>query len=60
MSDDYTPDDISAEELLSMWAKRYGSKYENGLVPIHWSFPARRSPLSRGCRSVQPPSGARP
>ena len=37
ISDDYTPDEITAAELLDMWAKRYSEKYTDGLVPIWWS-----------------------
>lgn len=36
MSDDYTPDEISAEDLLRKWAKAFEGKYANGLIPIHW------------------------
>lgn len=36
MSDDYTPDEISARDLFRMWEKRVSEKYPNGLVPIHW------------------------
>lgn len=36
ISDDYTPDEISANDLLGRWIDRVRPKYENGLVPIHW------------------------
>ena len=35
MSDDYTPDDISAEDLLRKWAKAVEGKHTND-IPIHW------------------------
>lgn len=45
MSDDYTPEEISAEELWRKWVDRYSSKYHEqhpteykpGDVPIYWS-----------------------
>ena len=36
ISDDYTPDEITARELLDRWAKRCSKRHEDGLVPIHW------------------------
>ncbi len=37
ISDDWTPDDISADDLLDRWAREV-RECENGLVPIHWSI----------------------
>ena len=36
ISDNYTPDEISAPDLLALWAKRYRREHKGGLVPIHW------------------------
>lgn len=36
ISDEYTPTDTSAADLLTLWVSRYGSKAERGLVPIYW------------------------
>jgi hypothetical protein len=36
ISNDYTPDDMRAEDLLTLWVSRYGSKAERGLIPIYW------------------------
>ncbi len=36
ISDNFAPDEISAEELLEMWAKRASSEHSDGLIPIHW------------------------
>ena len=36
ISDDYTSDDISAEELLHEWATKCIKNHKDGLVPIHW------------------------
>ena len=36
ISDDYTPDDVSAEELLRMWAARVSEERSEGLIPIYW------------------------
>ena len=41
ISDDYTPDEITAVKLLDLWAKKYGKKYEDGLIPINWSIRAK-------------------
>lgn len=41
MSDDYTPDEISAQELLRKWAARVSKKHPNGLIPIHWFVESR-------------------
>lgn len=38
ISDDYTPDEITALELLSLWARKYGEKHKDGLIPIYWSI----------------------
>ena len=40
MSDDYTPDDIDAQELFLLWAKRVKADYPDGLIPIYWSVHA--------------------
>jgi hypothetical protein len=36
MSDEYTREEITAEELLHRWADRYGSDSPNQLIPISW------------------------
>ncbi len=36
ISDEYTPREISAQELLSIWVKQIKKKYPNKLIPIHW------------------------
>lgn len=36
VSDDYTPAEISADDLLRRWLDQVRPKYENGLVPIYW------------------------
>ncbi len=36
ISDDYTPQEISADGLLSIWEKGVRDKYSNGLIPISW------------------------
>ncbi len=36
ISDDYTPDDISADDLLAKWAAKAKANYQNQLVPISW------------------------
>ena len=36
ISDDYTPNEISARDLLDLWVKRHSSECKDGLVPIHW------------------------
>ena len=36
MSDNYTPSEISAVELLGKWAKQAHEKFPDGLIPIHW------------------------
>jgi hypothetical protein len=36
ISDNYTPDEIGAEELLSIWGRQVQSEYPNGLAPIYW------------------------
>ena len=36
MSDDYTPQEISAEELFHLWAQKVSKQYTNGLIPILW------------------------
>lgn len=37
ISDNYTPAEISAYELLEQWAKRVKEEYPDGLIPIYWS-----------------------
>ncbi|MBD1906621.1 hypothetical protein NDI37_22515 [Funiculus sociatus GB2-A5] len=41
ISDDYTPEEIDAYELLKKWLKQVQSKYPNGLVPIYWSVKSK-------------------
>jgi len=36
MSDDYTPDEMPASELLQQWVAKVQPRYNNGLVPITW------------------------
>ena len=36
MSDDYTPDEISAEELLKRWAGNALESHPTGIIPILW------------------------
>jgi len=36
ISDDFTPEETSAEELFVKWSRRVGEKYDNGLIPISW------------------------
>jgi len=36
VSDDYTPDEISAEALFGRWVKLVEGQYPDDLVPIHW------------------------
>ncbi len=43
MSDDYTPDEISAQELLRKWAARVSEKYPDGLIPIYWFVESREA-----------------
>jgi hypothetical protein len=37
ISDDYTPSEITAHQLLEKWVKIVTEKYPAGLVPIFWS-----------------------
>jgi hypothetical protein len=37
ISDDYTREDIDAEDLFNLWAKQVGRKHRDGIVPIYWS-----------------------
>lgn len=37
ISDDFTPDEIGATELLQRWAERVREYCPDGLVPIYWS-----------------------
>ncbi len=41
MSDEYTPEEISAEDLFSRWTEEVGKKYEDGLVGIYWMYSFR-------------------
>ncbi len=36
ISDDYTPAEISARDLLARWADQVKKEYPNGLVPVYW------------------------
>ncbi|KPJ51083.1 MAG: hypothetical protein AMJ38_01040 [Dehalococcoidia bacterium DG_22] len=36
ISDDFTPDEISAAQLLSRWANGVREKYPDELIPISW------------------------
>lgn len=36
MSDDWLPDEISAEGLLHRWRDKYAHKFEDGMASIHW------------------------
>ena len=36
MSDDYTPNEISASDLFAKWARRVTEEYQNGMIPLHW------------------------
>src|SRR5688572_8340815 len=36
ISDDYTPDEISAHDLLVQWGERVKKEFPNGLIPIYW------------------------
>jgi hypothetical protein len=36
MSDDYTPEEISACELFKQWIQKVRNKYPKNLIPIHW------------------------
>ncbi len=36
ISDDYTPDEITARDLFSLWVDRVRYEFPNCLVPIHW------------------------
>jgi hypothetical protein len=57
ISDDFTPDEINAKELLARWAKIVSAKYPDGAIPIWWfvdceeeaklaAFPFARHPES--------------
>lgn len=37
ISDDFTPAEISAVDLLRRWTEQVEEKFSNGLVPIYWS-----------------------
>lgn len=36
ISDNYTPQEMDANELFHMWARQVREKYPNGLIPIYW------------------------
>ena len=36
ISDDYSPGEMAAEDLLQLWAKRVREHFPNGLIPIRW------------------------
>lgn len=36
ISDDYTRNEISDEDLFSKWVDKVSKKHSDGLVPIHW------------------------
>ena len=37
ISDDYSPHEIAARDLLQLWAEKVGPKHPEGLIPIVWS-----------------------
>lgn len=37
ISDDYTPNEISADDLFGRWVAKVEPETANGLVPIYWS-----------------------
>ena len=41
ISDDYTPSEISAPDLFTLWARRVSERHPNGLVPIYWFVDVR-------------------
>jgi len=41
ISDDYTPDEITAEELFDLWVDKVKGKYANDLIPILWLVSCR-------------------
>ncbi len=40
ISDDFTPAEISAVDLLRRWTERVEKKFSDGLVPIDWYVPS--------------------
>ena len=36
MSDDYTPSEIDAEELLRKWARQARERHPDEMIPIYW------------------------
>lgn len=36
ISDDYTPEEAPATELLDLWVRRVRKSFEPGLIPIYW------------------------
>jgi hypothetical protein len=43
ISDDYSPDEISAQDLLRKWAARVSEKHPSGLIPIQWFVESREA-----------------
>ena len=43
ISDDYTPEDISASDLLRMWAKRVREYHPDGMISISWSVQCHKA-----------------
>jgi hypothetical protein len=41
ISDNYTPKEIAARDLLEKWGEKVSKKYLNGLVPLHWFVECR-------------------
>lgn len=41
ISDNYTPDEISATDLLRQWAKRVRNAHPDQMVPIYWFVESR-------------------
>ena len=36
ISDDYTPQEIDAQELFHIWERKVREKHSSGLIPIYW------------------------
>lgn len=36
ISDDYTPEEISADELFGLWVRKVSETYSDGLIPVLW------------------------
>jgi len=45
ISDDYTPQEITARRLFEQWVKKVHKKYPNDLLPLHWSVECREHGL---------------